>query len=69
MVSVKEWLNNLANSNTSLESDNIKLENMLKRVGFPGAVVTCGIVYLSGSGQSESINYIAKDLVKICEGK
>ena len=69
MVSVKEWLNNLANSNTSIESDNIKLENMLKRVGFPNAVVTCGIVYLSGSGQSESINHIAKDLVKICEGK
>ena len=69
MISVKEWLNNLANSNTSTESDNRKLENMLKRVGFPNAVVTCGIVYLSGSGQPESINYVARDLVKICEGK
>ena len=69
MLSVQEWLNNLADSDSSTEKDSTMLQNMLRRVGYSNAKVTYGIVYLSGYGNPESIHKVAKELVNICEGK
>ena len=65
---VGQWLEGLATSNTSQEIDSAKMSNLLHRVGFANAVVTCGIVYLEGKGTLEappmSIHSIAKMLVE-----
>jgi len=47
---VKEWLDELANSSESTEQDSAMMQNLLHRVGFSKAVVVCGIVYLEGKG-------------------
>ena len=64
---VRQWLDSLANSNTSTDSDSIKMTNLLHRVGFPQAVVVLGIVYLEGKGTIDapptSIHAIAKMIV------
>jgi len=69
MLSVQEWLNNLAESDSSTEKDSRMFQNMLKRVGYPNAKVTYGIVYLTGYGNPESIHKVAKEFVDICEGR
>ena len=65
---VKEWLKELATTNQSSDKDSIKMQNLLHRVGFGSAVVTCGIVYLEGHGTIEApptdIHSIAKMLLK-----
>lgn len=65
---VKQWLEELANSNTSTDSDSIKMTNLLHRVGFARAVVVCGIVYLEGKGTMEappiSLHSIAKMVIE-----
>ena len=50
MVTVKEWLEGIAASTTSDEQDGEKMQNLLRRVGFPRAVVVVGIVYVEGRG-------------------
>lgn len=64
---IGQWLEGLVGGNTSTEQDDIKMTNLLHRVGFGGAVCTCGIVYLEGRGTLEapptSIQSIAKMLV------
>jgi len=47
---VKEWLEDVANSTTSGELDDVRMQNLLHRVGFPKAVSVCGIVYIEGDG-------------------
>ena len=65
---VKQWLEELANSDTSTDSDSTKMANLLHRVGFSQAVVTCGIVYLEGKGTMDapptSLHSIAKILLQ-----
>ena len=67
-MTVKEWLVSLANTNQSTDQDSAKMQNLLHRVGFGSAVVTCGIVYLNGHGTIEapptSLHAIAKMLLK-----
>ena len=64
---VGQWLEELATSNTSDESDGKRLANILHRIGFAQAIVTCGIVYLDGKGTIEappaSIHAVAKMLI------
>lgn len=64
---VKQWLEQLANSDTSTDTDSKKMANLLHRVGFSRAVVIYGIVYLEGKGTLDappaSINSIAKMLL------
>jgi len=45
---VKEWLEGLANTSTSNDNDSTRMQNLLKRVGFPNAVVVVGVVYPEG---------------------
>ena len=65
---VKEWLEELAQSNESADIDTIKMQNLLHRAGFPQAVCTCGIVYLEGHGTLEApptdIHAIARMILK-----
>ncbi len=64
---IGQWLESLATSNESGDNDGVKMQNLLHRIGFPSAVVTCGIVYLDGQGTIDApptaINSIAKMLV------
>ena len=66
---VKEWLQGLADTNTSSEQDSAKIQNLLRRVGFSRAVVVVGIVYLEGRGTIDapptSINSVAKMILEI----
>lgn len=65
---VGQWLEELATSNQSSDRDSIKMQNLLHRVGFPRAIVVCGIVYLEGQGTMEappmSLHTIAAMLIK-----
>ena len=64
----QELLIRLSQSNTSNDTDSAIIQNILRKVGFPQAVVTTGIVYLDGRGTIEnhptSIHSIAKTLIK-----
>jgi len=64
---IGQWLEELANNNTSTERDDSKMANLLHRVGFSSAVVTCGIVYMEGRGTIDAppmdIHSIARMLV------
>jgi len=65
---VRQWLESLAKTDTSVEKDSAMMQNLLRKVGFPNAVVTCGIVYAEGHGTIEfppiSIHSMAGMLVK-----
>lgn len=67
-MTVKEWLEHLANTNQSSDEDSTKMQNLLHKVGFPLARVVLGIVYIEGKGTVEapptSIHSIAQMLVK-----
>jgi hypothetical protein len=67
-MTVKEWLTNLSESTQSTEKDSTMMQNMLHKVGFPNAIVTCGIVYLEGHGTIDapptSLHSIATMLLK-----
>lgn len=64
---IGQWLEGLANSNTSSDTDSNKMANLLHRIGFPAARVVLGIVYLEGQGTIEappmSIQSIAQMIV------
>ena len=64
METVKEWLESVANTNTSSDNDSVKMQNLLHRVGYNKAVVTLGIVYLEGYGYPVDIHSVAKQLLK-----
>ncbi len=67
MRTVKEWLESLAGTNSSTEEDSAKMQGLLRRVGFPNAVVVIGVVYLEGYGPPDSIHSVAKSLLEIIE--
>jgi len=68
MGTVREWLEGVANTDTSMEEDSVKMENLLHRLNFPAARVVVGIVYLDGKGTLEapptSIHSIAEMLLR-----
>ena len=51
---VGQWLEALAAGNESTEQDDVKMQNMLRRIGFPQAVSVCGITYFDGAGTLEA---------------
>jgi len=63
-----ELLENLAGKNQSSEIEGKQLEVVLNKIGFPNAVVTCGIVYLEGHGTLNcpptSVHEISKMILK-----
>ena len=67
-MTIKEWLADLASSNTSTEKDSEMMERLLKRVGETKARVVGGIVYLNGVGTMEAppmdIHSFAKGMLK-----
>lgn len=64
----RDYYVNLAQSNQSTESDAVTMQGVLRKIGFPNAVVTSGIVYLEGHGTLEfpptDIHSIARMLCK-----
>ena len=68
-MTVKDWLEGLAATDTSSEKDSTMMEACLHKMGFPQARVVVGIVYLEGRGTLEappmSIHAIAKMLLKV----
>ena len=64
---VKEWLADLAATNQSTERDSARMQNLLRRCGFPSAVVTCGIVYTEDVGRPVDIHTMAVTILKTVE--
>ena len=62
---IRQWLEDVAGSNTSTEEDSERMQNLLHRVGFSRAAVVLGIVYLEGKGKPDSIQATAKALLKL----
>lgn len=73
MTTGQEYLESLSNSISSTDDDALKIQNLMKNLGFPNCVVTCGIVYLDGKGTMEnpprSIHSIAKMILEIAMGQ
>lgn len=67
MSTVKEWLHDLANTDTSNDDDSTKMQNLLRRIGFSKAVVVLGIVYPDGYGQPVDIHTMARGIIKEAE--
>ena len=60
----EQYLTRLATTNKSSKEDGVLMQGMLRgKLGFPGAIVTSGVVYLEGQGTLEapptSVNAIA----------
>ncbi len=63
-MTVKEWLGQLANTNTSTEYDDGMMQTLTRKCGFPNSIVTCGIVYLEGKGETIDIHTTAREILK-----
>ena len=68
---IAEVLVRLSKTNTSNESDGETIQFLLHKIGFKNAVVTCGIVYVTGTGngQPNSIHDIAKVFIEELDKK
>ena len=68
---VQEWLQELANGDTSTDADERKMNNLLKSLHFDNAIVVYGIVYLDGQGTIQNppmaIQQMAKHLLDAME--
>lgn len=62
-MTVAEWLKGISDSNTSTEEDDEKMQNFLRRIGFPKARAVMGAVYPDGRGQPVSIQGMATMLL------
>ena len=49
---INDWLVEMTTSQTSSRHDSIQMQELLKEVGFPLAVVKSGVVFLKGQGGS-----------------
>jgi len=71
METIKQYLEQLSNGNTSTSEDDIKIQRLMRALGSPNCVVTCGIVYLDGHGTIEnppiSIQQVVKSVLKVVE--
>ena len=65
---IGQWLEELATTNTSSDRDANEMQNLLRRVDFPNAMCTLGIVYLQGHGRPVSIHSMARLLVEVIKG-
>lgn len=63
-MTVREWLTELSSSSTSAEYDEKMMQTLTRKCGFPQSVVTCGIVYLEGKGESIDIHTIASEILR-----
>jgi hypothetical protein len=65
----EEVLKRLSISESSTELDSKVMEELLHKVGYHSAIVTCGIVYIEGKGTLEappiSIHSISKLILKM----
>ena len=62
-MTIKEWLDKLAASDTSTMEDSQTMQNLLRqRVGLPKARVAYGVVYPEGHGHPVSIQWVAKTI-------
>ena len=64
---IKADLKRLAEGTSCTEQDERLVQSLLRFIGMPRAVVTCGIVYPEGTGQPFSIHSIAKQLLTAVE--
>ena len=53
-ITVKKWLRGMTATTCSNEKDWEVMQSLLRQLGFPGAIVTGGIVYLEGKGTLEA---------------
>ena len=67
METEMEILERLTNSNTCTEEDDARVQNLLRTLYFPNAVVIVGLVYLEGHGEPISIHTIAKIILGIMQ--
>ena len=64
-MTIKEWLDKLAASDTSTMEDSQIMQNLLRqRGGLPRARVAYGVVYPEGHGRPVSIQWMAKRLME-----
>ena len=65
---VKQWLEQVAGTDTSTEQDSDRMQYLLRRIGFPRTVVVMGVVYVEGHGTVDyppvSIHFVAEVLLK-----
>ena len=65
---IGQWLEQLAAADSCTDQDCRKMQNLLRRVGFPKAVVVLGVVYPESQGTMEfppvGINLMAGLLVR-----
>ena len=66
-MTIGEWIENLASSDTSTEEDSAMLQTILRQItNYKRAVVVYGVVYLEGQGTlrnpPQSIQAVAKGL-------
>lgn len=71
METIKQYLEQLGNGNTSTSEDDVKIQRLMRALGSPNCVVTCGIVYLDGQGTIKnppmSIHQVVKSILKVVE--
>ena len=63
-MTIKEWLTNLSETKQSNETDDKEIQSLLRKAGFPQAIVTCGIVYITGRDNPVDIHSTAKMILK-----
>jgi len=61
----REWLLNLKDTNTSGPDDETLMEALLRKVGFPKARCTCGMVYIEGTGPATDIHSMAGYILRM----
>lgn len=59
-TTIGQWLEGLAQSNTSSDEDSARMENLLHRMGFAKARVVLGVAYPDGKGAPVSIHSMAQ---------
>ncbi len=62
---VRDWLQEVADSSSSTDKDNTRMENLLHRMDFPKARVVLGCVYPEGYGKPMSIHFMAWMLLSV----
>jgi len=66
-MTIREWLQKMADANTSNQVDDAQMQGLLRKINFPKAIVTCGLVYLEGSGEPGDIHTVAKTILGIAK--
>ena len=68
MTTIREYIEKMANSVSTVGSDDSQFQGILRHIGFPRAIVTCGIVYFEGNGTIDAppaaISQVASMILK-----